>query len=388
MTSYAESYNASSLIHDADSHIMEPPGWLDDYADANTRRLFKPFSILNDINERQLAPLRAAERRIRGEDPARTVELEANVISAAKGYEALGAIDPSERARTIDLLGFGSQLVFSSSSQFHFAFTRNPELAYGGARAHWRAMIDFCNADPRMLPTGWLPMLDPAQTKLAAEEAIRMGIKALWLPSESPNDLSPAHVDYDPLWAVLEDAHVPMVLHVGGGTLLPKAFHNNGRPQPTDWGGGGENLRVKDFPVLHHSPERFIACLVLDGVFERFENLKCGVIELGAAWVPGMLHTMDNAARVFGRNEPLLKELTMKPSDYVRRQIRFTPIVCEDAGWLVDAAGEDLFLFSSDYPHREGGRDPVGDFETSLGARSRSVRDKFYHKNFETLMSW
>src|SRR5262249_31709920 len=77
----------------------------------------------------------------------------------------------------------------------------------------------------------------------------------------------------DPARARLADSGIPFVLHVGGGKLLSKAFHQNGRPRPTDWLGGGENLRSKDFPVLHHSPERFIACLVLDGVFQRHPGL-------------------------------------------------------------------------------------------------------------------
>ena len=84
---------------------------------------------------------------------------------------------------------------------------------------------------------------------------------------------------------------MPFVLHVGGGKLLPKAFHNNGRPRPKDWLGGGENLRAKDFPVMHHSPERFLACMALDGVFERHPGLRGAAIELGASWVPGCCAT-------------------------------------------------------------------------------------------------
>ena len=54
----------------------------------------------------------------------------------------------------------------------------------------------------------------------------------------------------------------------------------------------------------------------------------------------------------------------------------------EDVGALIDASNEDLYLFSSDYPHVEGGRDPIGRFEGSLGDRSDGVRDKFYAENF------
>jgi predicted TIM-barrel fold metal-dependent hydrolase len=58
----------------------------------------------------------------------------------------------------------------------------------------------------------------------------------------------------------------------------------------------------------------------------------------------------------------------------------FTPFVFEDVGAFIDESNEDLYLFSTDYPHIEGGRNPIARFETSLG--ERDVRDKFYAENF------
>ena len=60
----------------------------------------------------------------------------------------------------------------------------------------------------------------------------------------------------------------------------------------------------------------------------------------------------------------------------------FTPFVFEDIGTLIDRSHDDLYLFSSDYPHVEGGKDPIGRFETSLGQRAPEVRDRFYKDNF------
>ena len=60
----------------------------------------------------------------------------------------------------------------------------------------------------------------------------------------------------------------------------------------------------------------------------------------------------------------------------------FTPFVFEEVGDLIDQSNPDLYLFSTDYPHIEGGRNPIGRFEASLGERSEAVRDKFYAENF------
>ena len=87
---------------------------------------------------------------------------------------------------------------------------------------------------------------------------------------------------------------------------------------------------------MHHSPENFLNALVLDGVFERHPDLRCGAIELGASWVPGLMRNLDAAFDSFGRNEPLLQSLSLRPSEYLKRQVRFTPFPFEDVGWLIE----------------------------------------------------
>ena len=70
----------------------------------------------------------------------------------------------------------------------------------------------------------------------------------------------------------------------------------------------------------------------------------------------------------------------------MRRQIRFTPYPTEDVGWIIEQAGPEVCLFSSDYPHVEGGRRPIERFEASLGEHREDVRQRFYCDNFLDLM--
>jgi len=53
---------------------------------------------------------------------------------------------------------------------------------------------------------------------------------------------------------------------------------------------------------------------------------------------------------------------------------------------LIELAGPELFMFSSDFPHVEGGRNPLKRFESSLGASSEAARHAFYASNFADLM--
>jgi predicted TIM-barrel fold metal-dependent hydrolase len=207
--------------------------------------------------------------------------------------------------------------------------------------------------------------------------------------SAPPRDRSPFHPDYDGVWARLEDAGVPFVLHVGGGgRSLKPAFHDNGLPRPTDFLGGGENIRSKDFMTLQFGPETFLSCMVLDGVFDRFPRLRGGCIEQGAMWVVPWMRRLDIAQQTFRRTEPTVRDLELKPSEYVHRNLWFTPFPTEPVGWMIEQAGDDLFLFSSDYPHPEGGKDPIARFEASLDAAAigDDARRRFWWGNYADMM--
>jgi hypothetical protein len=63
-----------------------------------------------------------------------------------------------------------------------------------------------------------------------------------------------------------------------------------------------------------------------------------------------------------------------------------TPYPTEDVGRLIERCGPELFMFSSDFPHVEGGRNPLKRFETSIAGRSAAEKDAFYEGNFADLM--
>jgi predicted TIM-barrel fold metal-dependent hydrolase len=129
-----------------------------------------------------------------------------------------------------------------------------------------------------------------------------------------------------------------------------------------------------------------LATLILDGVLDRFPGLKIGVIEQGASWVPGWMRTLDSAFDAFRKNEERLQRLRLRPSEFVRRSVRVTPYPAEDVGWIVENAGEEVCLFSSDYPHVEGGRNPLKRFEASLAGMAERAKQRFYCDNFVDLM--
>ena len=380
-------YAQGRTFYDADSHIMELPDFLADFADPQVRDRMPRIAIprvgtLANLLEDAVARKAHAPERV-----AELVALGDALISGPKGYAALGAFNREERKTALDLLGFDKQLVFATFSPGPaFSTRRAVDDRYAAARAHNRAMAEFTAADKRLLGVALLPL---DVTPLALEELeaiIRLGLKAVWIPHRSCGGRSPGHTDLDPVWARMAEAGLPFVLHVGGDDLqLPLEWMNTGRKVPTDWLGGGENIRGKDMTSLHHAPERFIGTLVLDGVLERHPTLRGGVIELGAGWVPQMITRLDWTVNIWRKSEPELAALKRRPSEQIIEQLAFTPFVYENVGELIRQSDERLYLFSSDYPHNEGGRQPLARFEASLAGCDEQAKARFYSQNFARL---
>jgi predicted TIM-barrel fold metal-dependent hydrolase len=95
-----------------------------------------------------------------------------------------------------------------------------------------------------------------------------------------------------------------------------------------------------------------------------------------------MLRRLDWVAKTWGRTDKTLASFKRTPTEQFTQQMAFTPFVFEEVGSFIDQSNPDLYLFSSDYPPMEGGRDPIKRFESTLGERASSVREKFYAENF------
>jgi len=374
-------YAGSRRICDADSHLMELSDWLVGYADPQLRDRIRPLYLGGAGALADDAVGRAEARR---GDEAAAIALEGELLTK-KGWHALGAFDPVERSRALDLLGFESQLVFSTFATTQFEGD-DPELVDGGLRAHNRGMADFCGDDARLVAVAQTQWTTPERAQAVLEDALDLGCGAVLVPSHPGRGLSPTHPDYDRFWATLEERNVPFMLHIGGaGRMLKRSFNDNGRPT-TDFLGGGENVRAKDYMVIYQVPEQFLSAMVLDGVFEQHPALRGGCIEQGAMWVVPWLRRLDICQSTFSKTEPTLKALPEKASDYLHRQVWFTPFPTEPIGWMTAECGDDLFLFSSDYPHPEGTKNPVERFESTMAGMTDDQRDRFYRRNYEEMM--
>ena len=309
-------------------------------------------------------------------------------IMLRRGHTAFGAFRKEDRPRTLDYLGFASQLVFTTDALDNYGLEtgKTNALACEAARAHNRMMVDFCSVDKRLLATGYVPLVDFEEAPRIAREALDLGCKGLIVPSRCPPGHSPSHTAFEPLWSLAEEARIPILFHVGGERKMNSDYHNTGGPEVLDFHGGAENFTSTSYMAIPLSLWQTLSVLVVDGVFDRHKNLRFGAIELGASWLPSWMRFMDSGAAAFAKGEERLKNLSAKPSEIVRRQFRVTPYPHEPTGWIIENTGPEVCLFSSDFPHVEGGRNPMKRFGEALEDTSEEKQRRFYRDNFIDLM--
>ena len=373
------------ILNDADSHIMELPDFLTEFADPAVRDRLPPILPASDNATVAGFPVSGS----RAHPPEHVAELKSlgdRILTGPKWYAALGAFNCAERGAVLDLLDIRRQMVFSSFAAASLMQWRGSELRYGGVRAFNRAIGHFVSGDSRLVGVGLLVLDDPQRTARELDQSLREGLRVFMLPSDSPGR-SPGHVDHDPIWARLEEARGAFVLHVGSSKLsIDPEWMNDGRPERRSARGGAEVVGSKDMTSIFHTAERFLSVLILDGVLERFPNLRGGCIELGAGWVPAMRRRLDNIVKIWSKPEPHLREMRRLPSEQMDDQLRFTPYPFEDVGELISFSTDRLYMFSTDYPHAEGGRDPIGRFQASLAKHAEQTRERFFHSNFNDLI--
>ena len=380
-------YAGDRVLYDADTHIMELPDFLKKFADADVRDLLPEVDYGRSlVTDEEVAIIVGNGSQHSDEHKESLIALGDRMIQEVKEIQALGAFDKHDRVIANDMLGFKKQLVFPTHS-LHMPFSPSSKIPdkvrYGGARAHNRHMADFCSIDDRLMGVAAIPLENPALALEEVQWSVDNGLEAMWVPHRLAGERSPTHVDFNPIWSLLQEAQVPVVFHVGGNPLqLTSGWSNTGRGVTKDWMGGGENVRARDAAVLHQGIETFISMMVLDGVLEDFPDLKFASVELGAGWVPEMLVRLDHVHKAYSRVDERLRSFKRTPSEQIRQQFGFTPFVFEDVGRLIDQSNDDLYLFSSDYPHTEGGRDPIARFESCMTQVPQASVDKFNSGNF------
>ena len=267
-------------------------------------------------------------------------------LEGEDGRRNASGATPEERLRDMQADGVDAEVIFPNKGLAMWA-TPDPQFAMACCRC-WNdwAWETFGPHNDRMSPMACLATGDLDGSIAEVQRAAKLGFRGLTLPSKpifGPHDAEQPNYNlpmFDPLWAAIQDADLPMTFHVSTGRD-PRAAKGNG---------GAVINYVSHSLAPTIEP---LANLCASGVFERFPKLRFATIEAGIGWVAWALTAMDEAYKKHHMwVQPKLGGL---PSDYFRAHGMAS--FQEDEPGLRDAQAHDLagnFMWANDYPHHEG----------------------------------
>ena len=387
-------------VIDVDSHFMEPLDWLEQTDPALARQL-PPVSFeervvrgvvgeLLDIippNQRPkniLELLAPAGRRATEALLAKSGEQQAEALKAPPtGYDA------EARLQFCDENGIDVQFVNSTMGTGPYVAALRlgrRDLAFRAFEAfnRWAAHTFHGHTD-RLIPVTLIDLIDPDWAIAEMAKMREAGSRAIQVkPDPVSEHKSLTHPDFDRVWSAAEDLGRAVIFHIASGRSEVKHgwYFNGGDPSHY------AILHLINGPVV---PQIALTAMIIDGVLERHPKLNIIVEELGIGWVPNFLAMIDSVTvGPYGNQFGMGKQdytLPLIPSDYIRRQVRFTPLVSTDPLQpTLDLIPPELLVFSSDFPHLEGRANAVALFDAQMDSVSATRRESFYGGSIAALM--
>jgi uncharacterized protein len=255
---------------------------------------------------------------------------------AAPGSQMLTNL--KDRLDDLDKEGIDVQFLYPSFL-LHVNAWPDGILAMGVCRAYNTWLAETCNKVPDRLKAVGVVSLQDADGAAKELDRLRdLGVGAVMI-NGTAGAKRLDHPEHDAFFAAADRLRMPIAVHFS-----------------------------LQFPVVdrlfeHHFPNRVLAgimpimagltSVLCSGLLDRYPNLKFAFLEGGISWVPAHVERMDDH---FDNPRYGARDLiSHPPSDYLKSGRIF--FGCEGnesfLGRVVEELGEDLFMFSSDYPHAD-----------------------------------
>ena len=357
------------MIIDSDQHLFEYRGLWKDHIDPRLRA--EAIELADDELGHTWVTWRG--RRIGFADAPRPTETDAvgeRYRRAREGLPPLQRYDdllpddywqPAARLARLADLGVDEAILFPN---YGLLWERTLDESLPALEANMAAWNRWCVAvsaegHGRLHPVAHLTLrdLDWLERELRALEAARVRLAMIAPALVDGRPLS--HPNLDRVWAAFVGHGVAPVFHVA----------DQRRPFADAWYADAAEVLVPTLESVFLWTGAALACtdLIVNGVLERHPDLRIGIVELSAVWVPLYLMMLDGGVQFTSRlNGRAPAALSLRPSDYFRRQIRVSSFAYEEPLRLQLQLGGDVLMCGSDYPHSEGTATPVADYAVAV----------------------
>jgi predicted TIM-barrel fold metal-dependent hydrolase len=310
-----------------------------------------------------------------------------------------GAFEPGPRLPDMDREGI-RQSVLYPTLLLSLPSLDDAEFAEAQANAYNEWLAEFCSYDPmRLFGVAVIPAQDIERAVRTIRRAKEMGHVGVFMrPNPSVDGRKFNDPVYDPVWQTCQDLEMPVGLHPFLAPDMPGACRALGygamRAAGVSYGKGNKADPVRNLGNIFFSQAlanpfdmiESVALMCAGGILERFPRLTVLFLEANGGWIVPILERLDHHFEVFRWDVP---ELTMKPSEYFRRQcyISFDP----DESTLAFTAqhqlvGAERIIWASDYPHPDAKFPGVVDeLEESTEALTPAQRARIFGKNAREL---
>jgi predicted TIM-barrel fold metal-dependent hydrolase len=355
------------IVVDADQHLFEPRTMWADYGDPGDRD--RMLAIIDD--EAGNAWLRWQGQRIglaHVTTPGRPDDVGDQQQRARTGEPPRTRYDealpddfwePTARLARLDQLGVDAAVCFPNYGllwERELAGDLPATLANMRAWNRWAVQAAH-DGRGRLHPVGHVTLRDVDWLERELRALGAGGVRAAMVAPGLVEGRALSDPVFDRAWRAFLEHGITPVFHVANQTrLFGDAWYDSDPDQ---------SLPVFNSVFLWVPAAVAIADLVLNGVLERHPDLRIGVMELSAVWLPMFVMFLDGGHDFTRRlNGTTLTDLALRPSDYVRRQVRVAAFSYERPGRLARDVG-DVFMACSDWPHSEGTADPLGDYRAA-----------------------
>jgi predicted TIM-barrel fold metal-dependent hydrolase len=314
--------------------------------------------------------------------------IESGETRGASRYGELIPLDPAYRDRDARLVTMDKQGVERA-----FMFPTLGVTVEGLINDDANMLYDCFHAFNRWLDDDWgfvyqdrvyaapyLSMLDLDRAIAELDWVLERGARIVTIRPGPAYGRSPADPYFDPFWARVNEAGVLVAYHaLDGRSWYSDTYHQLWAAPPSS-STPESALLQRAIAGIDNAIMDTICALVLHNLFGRFPNIRVASVELGASWVPFLLHRLDHAGGLVDRRITAFGQtLTDRPSDIFRQHVWVSPFPEEDISAVVGHMGVDHVLFGSDWPHLEGIPEPADyaaalrDFDTT--SIKRVMRD-------------
>ncbi len=207
----------------------------------------------------------------------------------------------------------------------------------------------------RLHPVAHLTLRDLAWLEAQLARLSTAGVRTAMIAPALVDGRPLSHPALERAWAAFAHHGISPVFHVAD---QPKVFDDAWYTDRADLG-----VFAVDSVLLYVPAALACTDLILNGVLERNPDLRLGIVELSAVWVPLFLMMLDGGSQFVQRLNGRERELPLRPSEYFKRQVRVSSFAYElPARIQRQLGGAELLMCCSDYPHSEGTVRPLQDY--------------------------